>query len=148
MKTLRQLAADLSVGEPTLADILDSLAKPGRDPRDELPAPLLRQDVLSMEDLHEGMVLTGTVRNVVDFGAFVDIGVKQDGLVHISQMADHYVTDPLAVVQAGDIVQVTVINVDLPWNPARLEQRMGRIHLVRTIDLNMKDGAVVSFKNG
>jgi uncharacterized protein len=109
---LSDLAALLEVGEPTLADILESRAKPGRDPRDELP-PLLRQDVLKMEDLKEGMILKGTVRNVVDFGAFVDIGVKQDGLVHISQLADRYVRNPFEVVSVGDIVKVKVTNVDL-----------------------------------
>ena len=103
----------LEVGLPTLRDILEALLKPGRDPRDELPPPILRSDVLQMEDLREGMVLQGTVRNVVPFGAFVDIGVKQDGLVHVSEMADHYVTDPLEVVQAGEGVQVRGINVDL-----------------------------------
>jgi len=107
------LAELLGVGEPTLADILGGLARPGRDPRDELPPPVLRQDVLKMEDLREGMRLRGTVRNVVDFGAFVDIGVKQDGLVHVSKMADHYVRNPFEVVSVGDIVDVTVINVDL-----------------------------------
>ena len=106
------LAELLEVGEPTLQDILEGLARPGRDPRDELPPPLLRQDVLSMEDLHEGMRLRGTVRNVVDFGAFVDIGVKQDGLVHVSKMADRYVRNPLDVVSVGDVVDVTVISVD------------------------------------
>ncbi|RME77743.1 MAG: RNA-binding transcriptional accessory protein, partial [Chloroflexi bacterium] len=110
---LQELADRLEVGLPTLRDILDALAKPGRDPRDELPPPLLRQDVLSMEDLQEGMVLTGTVRNVVDFGAFVDIGVKQDGLVHISQLANRFVKDPFEVVKVGDVVKVKVINVDL-----------------------------------
>ncbi len=110
---LSDLAALLEVGQPTLADILESLAKPGRDPRDELPPPLLRQDVLKMEDLKEGMTLKGTVRNVVDFGAFVDIGVKQDGLVHISQMADRYVRNPFEVVGVGDVVTVRVISVDL-----------------------------------
>lgn len=109
---LSDLAALLEVGEPTLADILESLAKPGRDPRDELPPPLLRQDVLAMEDLKEGMVLTGTVRNVVDFGAFVDIGVKQDGLVHISQMSDRFIKNPFEVVNVGDIIKVRVINID------------------------------------
>jgi uncharacterized protein len=109
---LGELAGLLEVGQPTLVDILEALAKPGRDPRDELPPPLLRQDVLSMEDLKEGMVLTGTVRNVVDFGAFVDIGVKQDGLVHISQLADRFVKDPFEVVKVGDVVKVKVINVD------------------------------------
>jgi uncharacterized protein len=110
---LSDLAALLEVGEPTLADILQSLARPGRDPRDGLPAPVLRRDVLQMEDLREGMVLTGTVRNVVDFGAFVDIGVKQDGLVHVSQMADRYVKNPFDVVGVGDVVKVTVIQIDL-----------------------------------
>ena len=106
------LAELLEVGEPTLQGILEGLARPGRDPRDELPPPLLRQDVLSMEDLSEGMRLRGTVRNVVDFGAFVDIGVKQDGLVHVSKMADRYVRNPLDVVSVGDVVDVTVISVD------------------------------------
>jgi len=109
---LGDLAELLEVGELTLVDILEALAKPGRDPRDELPPPLLRQDVLSMEDLHEGMVLSGTVRNVVDFGAFVDIGVKQDGLVHISQLANRYVKDPFEVVKVGDVVKVKVMSVD------------------------------------
>jgi uncharacterized protein len=109
---LSDLADLLDVGAPTLADILDALAKPGRDPRDELPKPLLRQDVLSMEDLHEGMILTGTVRNVVDFGAFVDIGVKQDGLVHISQLANRFVKNPFEVVSVGDVVKVKVMSVD------------------------------------
>lgn len=111
-KTLNEVADLLEVGLPTLADILENLAKPGRDPRDDLPPPLLRQDVLSLEDLKEGMVLNGTVRNVVDFGAFVDIGVKQDGLVHISQMADRYIKSPFEVVSVGDIVKVKVIKVD------------------------------------
>lgn len=110
---LSELADLLEVGELTLADILDSLAKPGRDPRDELPPPLLRRDVLSMEDLKEGMILNGTVRNVVDFGAFVDIGVKQDGLVHISQLANRYVKNPFDVVSVGDVVKVKVVSVDV-----------------------------------
>ncbi|MCB9077513.1 MAG: RNA-binding transcriptional accessory protein [Anaerolineaceae bacterium] len=109
---LSQLAAKLAVGEPTLVDILDALAKPGRDPRDELPPPLLRHDVLSIEDLKAGMILNGTVRNVVDFGAFIDIGVKQDGLVHISQLADRYVKSPFEVVSVGDVVKVKVISID------------------------------------
>jgi uncharacterized protein len=112
-ENLGELADLLEVGGPTLADILDSLAKPGRDPRDELPPPLLRQDVLKMEDLKEGMILKGTVRNVVDFGAFVDIGVKQDGLVHVSQMAERYIKNPFEVVRVGDVVSVKVISVDL-----------------------------------
>ena len=107
------MAELLEVGEPTLADILDGLARPGRDPRDELPPPVLRQDVLKMEDLTVGMRMQGTVRNVVDFGAFVDIGVKQDGLVHVSKMADRYVRNPFEVVGVGDVVNVTVISVDL-----------------------------------
>jgi uncharacterized protein len=110
---VEDLAEVLEVGVPTLTDIVDSLLRPGRDPRDELPKPILRGDVLKMEDLQEGMVLQGTVRNVVDFGAFVDIGVKQDGLVHVSQMADRYVRDPHKVVSVGDVVQVRVISVDL-----------------------------------
>lgn len=108
----RHLSQMLGVGEPTLADILDALAKPGRDPRDDLPPVQLRADVLSMDDLREGMTLTGTVRNVVAFGAFVDIGVKQDGLVHISQLADRYVSDPHAVVRVGDVVTVRVLSID------------------------------------
>jgi len=111
-QTVAGLAGQCGVGEPTMRDMLDDLAKPGRDPREELPAPVLRQDVLKMEDLSEGMVLTGTVRNVVDFGAFVDIGVKQDGLVHVSELADRFVRHPLDVVSVGDIVQVRVISVD------------------------------------
>jgi uncharacterized protein len=109
---LSSLAEKLHVGRPTLVDILEALVKPGRDPRDELPPPLLRQDVLSLEDLNEGMILTGTVRNIVDFGAFVDIGVKQDGLVHISQLADRFVKNPFEVVNVGDVVQVKVVSVD------------------------------------
>ncbi len=120
---LSALAELLEVGQPTLIDILESLAKPGRDPRDELPPPLLRQDVLTMEDLKEGMVLTGTVRNVVDFGAFVDVGVKQDGLVHISQLADRYVRDPFELVKVGDVVKVKVINVDLERGRIGLSMR-------------------------
>lgn len=112
-QNIEELAQLLDVGAPTLSDIFDGLMRPGRDPRDELPAPVLRSDVLKIEDLREGMILTGTVRNVVDFGAFVDIGVKQDGLVHVSQMAERYVRDPYAVVSVGDVVQVRVIEVDL-----------------------------------
>ena len=110
---LAELAEVLEVGLPTLTDIFDNLIKPGRDPRDELPKPILRSDVLKMEDLQEGMILKGTVRNVVDFGAFVDIGVKQDGLVHVSKMADRYVKNPLEVVSVGDVVEVKVISIDL-----------------------------------
>ncbi|MCH4124136.1 MAG: RNA-binding transcriptional accessory protein [Levilactobacillus sp.] len=105
-------ADQLGVGVATLSDIIAGLSKPGRDLRDSMPAPLLRQDVLTMADLKPGMELQGTVRNVVDFGAFVDIGVKQDGLVHISQLADHYVSDPSTVVTIGDVVTVWVLSVD------------------------------------
>jgi len=109
---LSKIAEIAGVGVPTLSDILDELLKPGRDPRDELPAPLLRSDVLSMSDLKPDMILDGTVRNVIDFGAFVDIGVHQDGLVHISRLADRYIKHPLDVVKVGDIVKVKVISVD------------------------------------
>jgi len=105
-------AALLGVGEPTLHDIVDALLRPGRDPRDDLPPVILRRDVLSIDDLREGMVLKGTVRNVVDFGAFVDIGVKQDGLVHVSKMAKKYVRNPHEVVSVGDVVDVTVVSID------------------------------------
>ena len=108
-----KLAQELGVGLPTLNDILAELQKPGRDPRDELPQPVLRRDVLAMEDLQPGMELTGTVRNVIDFGAFVDIGVHQDGLVHISQIADRYIRHPSDAVKVGDIVKVWVLGVDL-----------------------------------
>lgn len=107
------LATKLDVGVPTLRDILDSLQKPGRDPREELPPPIFRTDVLQLEDLTPGMQLQGTVRNVIDFGAFVDIGIKNDGLVHISQMSDTFVKHPMDVVSVGDTVTVWVLNVDL-----------------------------------
>ncbi|HOG45868.1 MAG TPA: Tex family protein [Anaerolineae bacterium] len=120
---LRKLAAQLGIGAPTLADILDNLQKPGRDPREGLAGPLLRRDVLDINDLQEGMVLKGTVRNVVDFGAFVDIGVKRDGLVHVSQMADRYVRNPLEVVSVGQIVEVRVIGVDKERGRINLSMR-------------------------
>lgn len=110
--SVKQMAKELAIGEPTLKDIIEALQKPGRDPREELEPPLLRSDVLSMEDLQVGMTLTGTVRNVVDFGAFVDIGVKHDGLVHITQLSEKYVKHPMEVVSVGDIVQVRVLEVD------------------------------------
>ena len=110
---LDRLSQALNIGLPTLRDILSELEKPGRDPRDELPQPVLRRDVLAMEDLRPGMELTGTVRNVIDFGAFVDIGVHQDGLVHISQLSDRFVRHPSDVVRVGDIVKVWVLGVDL-----------------------------------
>jgi uncharacterized protein len=113
-KNRKQLAADLGIGEVTLEDIIKELEKPARDPRDEMPKPILRTDVLDMEDLTEGMVLKGTVRNVIDFGAFVDIGVHQDGLVHISQITNKkFIKHPLEVVSVGDIVEVKVLSVDL-----------------------------------
>lgn len=111
-KGTKQLALELGIGEPTLNDIIENLKKPGRDPREELPKPILRSDVLKIEDLKEGMKLKGTVRNVVDFGAFVDIGVKQDGLLHISQIADKYIKNPLDVINVGDIIDVTIIGID------------------------------------
>ena len=107
-----KLAAELGVGEMTLMDIAAELEKPGRDPRDELPPPVLRTDVLDIADLRPGMELTGTVRNVIDFGAFVDIGVHQDGLVHISRMADRFIRHPSEVVSVGDVVKVWVVEVD------------------------------------
>ena len=110
---LPTLAEMLGVGLPTLQDILEALTKPGRDPRDDLPPVVLRRDVLSIEDLRTGMRLQGTVRNVVDFGAFVDIGVKQDGLIHVSKMAKRFVRNPHEVVHVGDVVEVEVINIDL-----------------------------------
>jgi uncharacterized protein len=109
---LSELAQQLGVGAPTLKDILDNLEKPGRDPRESLPAPILRQDILKLEDLAPGMVLKGTVRNVVDFGVFVDIGVKQDGLVHITEMSDRFIRHPLELVSVGDIVEVKVLQID------------------------------------
>ena len=108
------MAQKVGIGEPTLRDIVQELCKPGRDPRDEMPKLVLRTDVLDMKDLKEGMILKGTVRNVIDFGAFVDIGVHQDGLVHVSQMSNKkFVKHPLEVVSVGDIVEVKVIGVDL-----------------------------------
>ena len=105
-------AKELGIGEPTLRDILSELEKPARDPREEMPAPVLRSDVLSIEDLKPGLTLKGTVRNIVDFGAFVDIGVHQDGLVHISKMSRRFIKHPLEVVRVGDVVDVTVLGVD------------------------------------
>ena len=107
------LSADLGVGVPTLKDIEKELLKPGRDPRDELPPPMLRSDVLDIKDLKEGMELQGTVRNVVDFGAFVDIGVHQDGLVHISQIANKFIRHASEVLSVGDVVTVRILSVDL-----------------------------------
>ena len=113
-KGTQKVAEQIGIGEPTLIDILENLKKPGRDPREEMPKPILRSDVLKIEDLEKGMKLKGTVRNVVDFGAFVDIGVKQDGLLHISQIANKYVKNPLELLKVGDIIDVTVISIDIP----------------------------------
>ena len=118
------LAQELGIGEITLRDIVKELEKPGRDPRDEMPAPILRTDVLEMKDLKEGMVLKGTVRNVIDFGVFVDIGVHQDGLVHISEVTDKkFIRHPLEVVSVGDIVDVRVMSVDLKKKRIQLSMK-------------------------
>ena len=109
---INQLSQSLEIGKETIQDIVQSLLQPGRDMRDEMTAPLLRQDVLSMEDLKPGMELQGTIRNVIDFGAFVDIGVKQDGLVHISKLSQKFVKHPTDVVSVGDVVTVWVEAVD------------------------------------
>ena len=114
LKTInvKDMAQELNIGEMTLTDIIDELSKPGRDPREDMPKPILRSDVLKLDDLKEGMILTGTVRNVIDFGAFVDIGVKHDGLVHISEMSDKFIKNPSDLVSVGDIVKVKVIKID------------------------------------
>ena len=118
-------AESLGVGEMTLHDIVEELEKPGRDPRSEMPKPVLRTDVLEMKDLKPGMILKGTVRNVIDFGAFVDIGVHQDGLVHISELSDsRFVKHPLDVVSVGDIVDVKVMSVDLEKKRIQLTMKM------------------------
>lgn len=114
VKDKKKLAAELGIGEITLTDILQELEKPARDPREDMPAPILRSDVLEMKDLKPGMILKGTVRNVIDFGVFVDIGVHQDGLVHISQITDRYIKHPLEAVRVGDVVDVQVLSVDVP----------------------------------
>lgn len=123
IKDYKKLAEELGIGEITLRDIVKELEKPARDPRDEMPKPILRTDVLEMKDLKEGMVLKGTVRNVIDFGVFVDIGVHQDGLVHISQITDRYIKHPLEVVRVGDIVDVKVMSVDLKKKRIQLTMR-------------------------
>lgn len=121
---LESLAKELNVGVPTLQDIIKELEKPGRDPRDEMPKPILKSDVLSMEDLKEGMVLKGTVRNVIDFGVFVDIGVHQDGLVHISEICDRYIKHPLEAVSVGEIVDVRVLSVDVKRHRISLSMKI------------------------
>ena len=122
-----KLAGELGVGEMTLLDIASELEKPGRDPREDLPAPVLRTDVLSMEDLVPGMELTGTVRNVIDFGAFVDIGVHQDGLVHISRMSEKFIRHPSEAVAVGDVVRVWVVDVDQKKKRIALTMVKGRM---------------------
>ena len=118
-----KVASELEIGKPTLIDIIEELSKPGRDPRDEMPKPILRQDVLKFEDLKEGMILTGTVRNVIDFGAFVDIGVKHDGLVHVSELSDKFVKNPSDFVSIGDIVKVKVIGIDNERQKVKLSMK-------------------------
>lgn len=120
----KQVAEELQVGEMTLKDIIAELSKPGRDPREEMPKPILRSDVLKFEDLQEGMILNGTVRNVIDFGAFVDVGVKHDGLVHISEMSESYVKNPSDIVSVGDIVKVKVIGIDMERQKVKLSMKI------------------------
>lgn len=121
---ISQTAKELEVGEMTLVDIIQELKKPGRDPREEMPKPILRSDVLKLEDLKEGMTLTGTVRNVIDFGAFVDIGVKHDGLVHISEMSEKFIKNPSEIVSVGDIVKVKVIGIDMQRQKVQLSMKL------------------------
>lgn len=121
---LNEVAGELEIGEMTLSDIIEELSRPGRDVRDEMPKPILRQDVLKFEDLKEGMILTGTIRNVIDFGAFVDIGVKHDGLVHISELSDKFVKNPSDIVSIGDIVKVKVIGIDNEKQKVKLSMKI------------------------
>ncbi len=127
-KGIENIANELGIGVPTLNDIIKELERPGRDPRDELPPPLLRTDIMSMEDLKSGMELTGTVRNVIDFGAFIDIGVHQDGLVHISQITDKYIKHPSEVLKVGDIVKVWVLSVDVNKKRISLTMRKDKLN--------------------
>ena len=120
----KETAAELSVGELTLQDIVQELEKPARDPRDEMPRPVLRSDVLDMKDLTPGMVLKGTVRNIMDFGAFVDICVHQDGLVHLSEMSEKFIKHPLDVVKVGDVVDVKVLAVDVQKKRISLSMKL------------------------
>ena len=126
IKDKKRMAEELGIGEITLTDILKELEKPSRDPRESMPAPILRSDVLDMKDLKPGMILKGTVRNVIDFGVFVDIGVHQDGLVHISQITDRFIKHPLEAVKVGDIVEVQVLSVDVPKKRIGLTMRINR----------------------
>ena len=119
-----EMSVELNVGKMTLKDIIDELSKPGRDPREEMPKPILRSDVLKFEDLKEGMILTGTVRNVIDFGAFVDIGVKHDGLVHISEMSENYIKNPSDIVKVGEVVRVKVIKLDSERKKVALSMKL------------------------
>lgn len=121
---VKETASEIEIGEPTLKDIIEELSKPGRDPREEMPKPVLRSDVLKFEDLQENQILTGTVRNVTDFGAFVDVGVKHDGLVHISEMSNGFVKNPSDVVQVGDIVKVKVIGIDKERQKVKLSMKI------------------------
>ena len=121
---VKEMAKKLDVGEMTLKDIMQEISKPGRDPREEMPKPILRSDVLKFEDLKEGMTLTGTVRNVIDFGAFVDIGVKYDGLVHISELSNNYVKNPSDVVSVGDIIKVKIIGIDQQRKKVSLSMKL------------------------
>ena len=123
IKDYKATAEELGIGEITLRDIVKELEKPARDPRDEMPKPILRTDVLEMKDLKEGMILKGTVRNVIDFGVFVDIGVHQDGLVHISQMSEKFIKHPLEAVSVGDVVEVRVLGVDEKKNRISLSMK-------------------------
>ena len=118
------MAKALAVGEMTLNDIVQELSKPGRDPREEMPKPVLRNDILKFEDLKEGQILTGTVRNVTDFGAFVDVGVKHDGLVHISELSNKFVKNPSDIVSVGDIVKVKVIGIDKERQKVQLSMKI------------------------
>ena len=121
---VEKISKELQVGSMTLKDIIDELSKPGRDPREEMPKPVLRSDVLKFEDLKEGQILTGTVRNVIDFGAFVDVGVKHDGLVHISEMSDKFVKNPSEIVSVGDVVKVKVIAIDMERQKVKLSMKI------------------------
>lgn len=129
LKTIntKNVAKELEIGEMTLQDIIKELTKPGRDPREEMPKPILRSDVLKLEDLVEGMVLNGTVRNVIDFGAFVDIGVKHDGLVHISEMSNSFIKHPSDVVSVGDVVKVKVIKIDRDRQKVGLSMKLDNV---------------------
>jgi uncharacterized protein len=126
VKDKKKMAAELGIGEITLTDILKELEKPARDPREDMPKPILRSDVLDMKDLKPDMILKGTVRNVIDFGVFVDIGVHQDGLVHISQITDKYIKHPLEAVSVGDIVDVKVLDVDVAKKRISLTMRLDK----------------------